>query len=147
MVFTRTISGGKGRHWREAVCFGCGPLDRMCKLCNKACFEACNGVLQDIFRRLGAPLARGGLLRLRTSRGFRVTSSYSHTFPDGACATARTLGSRNIEVPESCFRSVEFCCVEGANLKRSDHSQFMVCSPAHFDLSRSLLSAVPLEPL
>lgn len=37
---------------------------------------------QDIYKRLGSPLARGGLLRLRTSRGLQVTSSYGHTFPD-----------------------------------------------------------------
>ena len=38
--------------------------------------------LQDIYRRLGAPLARGGLLRLRTSPDFRVARAFGHLFPD-----------------------------------------------------------------
>lgn len=37
---------------------------------------------QDIYRRLGAPLARGGLLRLRTSPDFKVARAFGHLFPD-----------------------------------------------------------------
>jgi hypothetical protein len=39
-------------------------------------------VLQDIYRRLGAPMARGGLLRLRTSPDVRVARAFGHLFPD-----------------------------------------------------------------
>lgn len=39
--------------------------------------------VQDIYRRLGAQQARGGLLRLRTSRGYRVSNALGNIFPDG----------------------------------------------------------------
>jgi hypothetical protein len=39
-------------------------------------------IVQDIYRRLGAPLARGGLLRLRTTPDIRIARAYGHLFPD-----------------------------------------------------------------
>ena len=41
-----------------------------------------SSIVQDIYRRLGAPLARGGLLRLRTTPDIRIARAYGHLFPD-----------------------------------------------------------------
>ena len=37
---------------------------------------------QDLYRRLTAPQALGGLLRMRTSGDFRVARAYGHLYPD-----------------------------------------------------------------
>ena len=37
---------------------------------------------QDLYRRLSAPQALGGLLRMRTSPDFRVARAFGHLYPD-----------------------------------------------------------------
>lgn len=57
-------------------------------------------VVQDVYRRLAAPLACNGLLRVRTSLGFRAKAAYGQLVPDevyedlmhvAACGPAATF--------------------------------------------------------
>jgi len=38
--------------------------------------------VQDVYRRLSAPQALGGLLRVRTSPDFRTARAFGHLYPD-----------------------------------------------------------------
>ena len=38
--------------------------------------------MQDVYRRLSAPQALGGLLRVRTSPDFRTARAFGHLYPD-----------------------------------------------------------------
>ena len=38
--------------------------------------------MQDVYRRLSAPQALGGLLRVRTSPDFRTGRAFGHLYPD-----------------------------------------------------------------
>lgn len=68
---------------------------------------------QDIYRRLGAPLARGGLLRLRTSPDFRVARAFGHLFPDDQFENLFHIISAD---PNDCFAfELEYAKASGLN--------------------------------